>query len=476
MTAPLTQSWTADRILEATQGTLLSGDPGCTFAGISIDSRSISPADCFVAIKGDVHDGHAFIPEVIAKGARGILIERERFADIQLPGPSAPSTVCIGVQNTVSALGALAKDQRRKSAASVAAITGSNGKTSTRTMAAAVIAKRFQVLSPQGNFNNEIGLPLTLLRLNPSHEWVVLELGMNHPGEISRLGDICEPDIGLITNIGPAHLEGLGSLEGVMHAKGELLAKVKTGGRIILNADDPLTEKLARTTSSHLLLFGMSASADIRATDLSADPAGLSFTLSIQKKKVPVTLHVPGDFMCLNALAAAAIGHTVGIPIQEIATALESFRPVKGRLNLHQTGAGLTIIDDTYNANPASVKAAVTTLTKMARSQAALVVLGDMLELGSASFELHREIGFFSAKAGVSQLYATGKFAGAVLEGARDGGMKTKDIFSGSKTGILQELLRVTKPGDWLLIKGSRGMRMETLVKDLMKALGEDPS
>ena len=476
MTRALHHSWTAGRILEATQGVLLSGGPDQTFAGISIDSRSVSASDCFVAIKGDVHDGHAFIPQVLAKGVQGIILRQEHFANIQLPATSAPSVVCIGVPDTVAALGALAKDQRRRAAVSVAAITGSNGKTSTRTMAAAVIAKRFRVLVPERNFNNEIGLPLTLLKLKPSHEWAVLELGMNHAGEISRLADICEPDIGLITNIGPAHLEGLGSLEGVMHAKGELLAKVKTGGRIILNADDPMTEKLMQKTSIRPLLFGMSESAHVSAAAPSTGPHGISFTLRILKETAPVTLHVPGAFMGLNALAAAAIGHAAGISIQEIAAALADFRPIKGRLNLHRTDAGVTIIDDTYNANPASVKAAVTTLTAMAKPHAARVILGDMLELGGASSKLHREVGFFSARAGVARLYATGKFAGAVLEGAEDGGMAEEKIFSGTKNEILQELLRSVKPGEWLLVKGSRGMHMETLVQELMKAFGEGAS
>ena len=476
MTLTHLHPWTASEIIEATRGKLLSGESVHAFSGICIDSRAIMPGDCFLAIRGDTHDGHSFIPEVLKKGVKGLIIQSERQHEIEVKEMETPPAVCIGVPNTLAALGALAGYHRQRSDVSVVAITGSNGKTSTRTMAAAVLSKRFHVLSPEGNFNNEVGLPLTLLRLNSSHEWAVLELGMNHAGEISRLGDICRPDIGLITNIGPAHLEGLGSLEGVMHAKGELIEKVKPGGKIILNADDPMTEKLAQKTTATPLLFGFSANADIRATELSLQPAGVSFVLHIGQETSRVTLPVPGTFMSINALAAAAVGHAVGIPIAEIAAALESFTPIKGRMNLYRTDRGFKIIDDTYNANPGSVKAALTALKGLRKEHPGLVVLGDMLELGNASWDLHRDIGEFAARSGVSRLYVTGAFAEAVLQGAQQGGMASKNIFSGDKEAILVDLVRHFNPGDWLLIKGSRGMRMETLLTALMNELNKGQS
>ncbi len=321
-----------------------------------------------------------------------------------------------------------------------------------------------------------MGLPLTLLRLNPSHEWAVLELGMNHPGEISRLSDICRPDIGLITNIGPAHLEGLGSLEGVMHAKGELLEKIKPGGKIILNADDPMTLHLVRKVSEKPLLFGVSDAADIRGIDIAAHSDGISFTLDVGREKTRINLCTPGKFMVTNALAAASIGHIVGMPLPEIKSALENFTPIQGRMNLHRMRGGITLIDDTYNANPGSMKAAISTLQDLKKKNRGMAVLGDMLELGKSSGSLHREIGLFAARAGMSKLYSTGKYAAAAAQGAREGGMANKDIFIGTKDDIFREVIKILVSGDWILIKGSRGMRMETLVKDLMDELSKGQS
>jgi UDP-N-acetylmuramoyl-tripeptide--D-alanyl-D-alanine ligase len=462
-------------MVEAIEGTLLSGNPDHSFAGIGTDSRTVEAGNCFLAIEGDVYDGHTFVQDVLNKNVKGLIINNDRKDSLEWDFIAAKGIVSIGVADTLTALGALAAYHRRRSSAFVVAITGSNGKTSTRSMAAEILTERFTVLTPEGNFNNEVGLPLTLLRLNPSHEWAVLELGMNHPGEISRLGDICRPDIGLITNIGPAHLEGLGSLEGVMHAKGELLEKIKPNGKIILNADDPMTSHLVRKTSEKPVLFGLSDTADIRGVDISAHSDGISFTLDMRREKTRIELCVPGKFMVTNALAAASIGHIAGIPLAEIKAGLENFTPVKGRMDLHRMQGGITLIDDTYNANPGSMKAAIRTLQDLKKKRG-IAVLGDMLELGESSWSLHREIGLFAARAGLSRLYATGEYADALAQGAREGGMADKDIFSGAKADIFRNVIKVLASGDWVLVKGSRGMRMETLVKALMNELGKGPS
>jgi len=469
-------TWIASEIVEAAQGTLLSGNPAHAFAGISTDSRTIKKDDCFLAIEGDAYDGHTFVPQVLDKKVKGLIVNKTRKDGLQWDLIAAQETVSIGVADTLTALGALAAYHRRESTASVVAITGSNGKTSTRSMTTEILAKRFTILSPEKNFNNEVGLPLTLLRLTPSHEWAVLELGMNHPGEISRLGDICRPDIGLITNIGPAHLEGLGSLEGVMHAKGELLEKIKPNGNVILNADDPMTRHLAQKTSEKPILFGLSDTADIRGVDIAAQSDGISFTLDIRGEKTRIKLCVPGRFMVTNALAAASIGHIVGIPLPEIKAALENFKPIQGRMNLHRMRDDITLIDDTYNANPGSMKAAIRTLQDLKKKNRGIAVLGDMLELGESSWSLHREIGLFAARAGMSRLYATGEYADAIAKGAREGGMADKDIFRGTKDDIFSDMMKVLASDDWVLVKGSRGMRMETLVKDLMNELGKGQS
>ena len=229
--------WTLRDMLSATGGELLSGNPDSVFAGISIDSRNIAAEDVFVAIIGDVHNGHGFVQDVIQKGVRAVVIDKSAAADFPISAWQAAVIGCIAVIDTTRALGDLAAYNRRRANVSVVAITGSNGKTTTRQLCAAVVSRRFNTLSTARNFNNQIGLPLTLLRLQPGHQWAVVEIGTNSPGEIARLAEICAADIGVITNVGPAHLEKLGSLDGVMREKGDLLKKLKAGGRAFLNAD-----------------------------------------------------------------------------------------------------------------------------------------------------------------------------------------------------------------------------------------------
>jgi UDP-N-acetylmuramoyl-tripeptide--D-alanyl-D-alanine ligase len=460
--------WKTAEILEATGGDLLCGDNNSPFAGISIDSRTIAADDLFVAIKGDVHDGHSFASDVIEHGVGGLIINQEQAHG--QPGRlcQKKGIVCITVSDTTKALGDLAAFQRQRSNAAVVAITGSNGKTTTRTMTAAVVAQCYNTLSTVGNLNNEIGLPLTLLNLNPDHQWAVVELGMNRPGEIERLGEICSPDIGLITNIGPAHLEGLGSIDAVMEAKGELLNKIKPGGTAVLNADDLRLMQLASKTSSRNLLFGLSENAQVRGNSMRPKGLGLSFTLRLPAESITIDLATPGSFMVSNALAAAAVGHLLGAGAADIKAGLEGFQPVKGRLNLYQTPNGINIIDDTYNANPDSMGAAIATLRSLKEGRRGALMIGDMLELGNHSEALHRQIGGLAASSGISRIYSTGKFAEAVAAGARDEGMDSGNIMIGSKDEIFKSITGWLEPGDWILVKGSRSMAMETIVAQLL--------
>ncbi|MFH1992027.1 MAG: UDP-N-acetylmuramoyl-tripeptide--D-alanyl-D-alanine ligase [Pseudomonadota bacterium] len=466
MTTPI--PWTTADILKATAGELLYGDIHCAFAGVSIDSRRITPDDLFVAIKGEVHDGHSFAGDVIASGVRGLVISKN---NIDAPAGRLcrqKKVVCVAVTDTTKALGDLAAFQRNRSNVSVVAITGSNGKTTTRTMTAAVVARCFRTLATSGNLNNEIGLPLTLLNLNPDHQWAVVELGMNRPGEIGRLAEICRPNIGVITNIGPAHLEGLGSVAAVMEAKGELLAKIGSDGTAVLNADDPRLLRLADKTPANVLLFGVSEGARIRARSIQAKGLGLAFTLTLPSESISVELDTPGSFMISNALAAAAVGHLLGVSAAEIKKGLEGFVPVKGRLNILKTRRGIHIIDDTYNANPGSMSVAIATLRALKKDGRGVLIIGDMLELGQYSESMHREIGALSAKSKISRLYATGKFAQTVAAGARDENMDSGNIMIGSKDEIFQHVTGWLESGDWILVKGSRSMAMETIVAKLM--------
>jgi UDP-N-acetylmuramoyl-tripeptide--D-alanyl-D-alanine ligase len=368
------------------------------------------------------------------------------------------------VSDTTRALGDLAAYIRRHADIRVVAITGSNGKTTTRQMTAAIFSRRYQTLASQGNFNNEIGLPLTLFRLKSSHQWAVLELGMNHFNEIRRLSAICQPDMGIITNIAPCHLEGVGTIEGVVKAKSELLENIRSGGTIILNRDDPYLARLGTRSHVDVLFFGESEKADIRAHSIHETSDGIEFVLELPGGSTQVRLPAAGRFMVANALAASAAGYLAGISAEIIGAGLSQYRPIPGRLSIIETAQGMTIIDDTYNANPASMAAAVNTLITRAGKDRAILVVGDMRELGKESDRLHRQIGEMAGRVGIYRIYITGSHADDFAEGARLGGMAQDRITTGEKEAIIADLKDELRAGDWILVKGSRGAAMETVV------------
>ena len=468
--------WTAAEIIEATRGELLCGDLRRPFSGVSIDSRNISAGEAFVAITGDVHDGHSFTSNIVDQGVRGLVISHHKVEQMPIAAWNTNDVVCIAVEDTTRALGDIAAFNRLRSQASVVAITGSNGKTTTRRMTTAILDRQYDTLTAVGNFNNEIGLPLTLLGLSTEHQWAVLELGTNNPGEIARLAEICSPDIGVLTNIGPAHLEGLGSIEGVMQEKGDLLKSLGPGGKAILNADDPRVIQLASSTKAEVILYGLSREATIRAEDVDETKDIISFTLIFAGESTSVRLNSPGRFMVSNALAAAAVGHQIGLSCRTVKTGIEAFKPVSGRMNIKHMAGGINLIDDTYNANPESMKAAFVTLKTMRAGARGVVVIGDMLELGYQAPSLHRKVGARAARSGISRLYAYGEFAAEVITGAHDEGMQPTDTFEGTHAEIVEDLKDWLQPGDWLLVKGSRGMTMEEVVRKLQEWAGEKVS
>ncbi len=461
--------WTAEEIIEATRGELLCGDLGRPFSGVSTDSRCISADDVFVAIAGDVHDGHTFTSKIVDQGVRGLVISRRKANQMPISAWKTNDVVCVAVENTTRALGDIAAFNRRRSHASVVAITGSNGKTTTRRMTTVVLDRQYETLTAVGNFNNDIGLPLTLLGLSTGHQWAVLELGTNNPGEIARLAEICAPDIGVLTNIGPAHLEGLGSIEGVMQEKGDLLKSLAPDGKAILNADDPRVVQLASKTKAEVILYGLSREAAIRAEDVNETRHTISFKLILAGESISIHLNSPGRFMVSNALAAAAVGHQVGLSCETVKTGLEAFKPVSGRMNIKHIPDGIHLIDDTYNANPESMKAAFATLNTMRAGARGVVVIGDMLELGAQARSLHRKVGARAARSGISRLCAYGEFAAEVTSAAQDAGMQPADTFEGTHDQIVEDLKNWLQPGDWLLVKGSRAMTMEKVVRKLQE-------
>lgn len=458
-------NWSVKDILTATGGRFLYGSHTQSFAGIGIDSRSIDPHALFVAIRGAHHDAHGFIPQVLGKGVRGLVIEAETRCPVDHGRWKAQGVVCVTVPDTTRALGALAAFQRQQRDIPVVAVTGSNGKTTTRQMTAAVMAQHYTTLATQGNLNNEIGLPLTLFKLDRTHEAVVVELGINHFGEMDRLGAICKPTIAMITNVGPAHLEFLGSLEGVARAKGELLAHIAPKGFAILNKDDDRVAALASHASCPVIFFGTSAQADIRAESVVETVDGIGFELILPDERVPVQLRTAGRFMVSNALAAAAAGHLAGVGALQIQKGLESFKAAAGRLHVVETAVGVKVIDDTYNANPASMAAAIQTLSSIRKTGRCFMVMGDMLELGDQAEKMHRQVGSAAGKVGAVKVYAYGDHAHALISGARNSGMPDSRLLTGTKEEISEDLIRQLGPGDWVLVKGSRAMAMETVVK-----------
>ncbi len=459
--------WTASDIAAAVGGRRICGNGACSFSGVSIDSRTVHPGDLFVAIRGERHDGHRFIGEVLQKGISGVIVAADQTAELPWRQWASRGIFCMAVDDTTEALGALAAFNRDRAGITVVAITGSNGKTTTRSMTAAVIGRMFRTLSTQGNLNNEIGLPLTLFRLEADHDWAVLELGMNHPGEIRRLARICRPDIGVITNIGAAHLKDLGTIEGVAAAKGELLEEMGAGATAVLNAEDPHCRRLGGSRPFPVLWFGLDRRADIRARSIEAAADGVSFILGFPGTEAPVRLRIPGRFMVMNALAAAASGWAAGIAPEEIVAGVEEFQPVARRMGLIHTRRGITLIDDTYNANPQSMRAAIEALCALRGDRRGILVLGDMFELGASAASLHQQVGEWAADSGISRLCVSGDFAQDYLDGAVRRGMRVQSMFSGTKAALSEDLKRFLEAGDWVLVKGSRGMAMETVLDDI---------
>lgn len=461
--------WSIDDLLIATAGEWVCGNRDVRFSGIAIDSRKISISEFFIAIRGEIHDGHRFCTEVVERGIQGVLVDMHSVGSLPIDQWRQKGIACIGVGDTTRALGDLAAYHRQRIPVSVVAITGSNGKTTTRSMTSDILGRKFQVLSTAGNFNNHIGLPLTLLNLERGHEWAVLELGMNHSGEIDRLSEICQPNIGVITLVGTAHLENFASPDGILQAKAEIFSHLHPEGRAILNMDDPKLVELSQRLSVPVIFFGLNPSARVRARQVETRSSGTSFFLDLPEETVEIRLPTPGSFMVTNALAAATVGYSLGLTGLDIKNSLETFKPVKGRMNVIETNRQIYILDDTYNANPGSMAAAIQALEKIKGDQRGILVIGDMLELGKESAAFHRKIGELAQTSGMAALYATGRFANAVAQGASAQGMDTDRIFIGDRQTVSEHLKSSLRAGDWVLIKGSRSMGMEKIVHDISR-------
>jgi len=435
-------------------GKLLSGDPGRTVTHICTDSRALKSGELFLALRGENFDAHSFVGRAAEIGAAGAVVDREIG---NLPADFA----VIRVDDTLTALQQIAANYRRTLPLKAVVITGSNGKTSTKDFTAAVLSRRFKVIKTEGNLNNHIGLPLTLLRATAADEIGVFEIGMNHPGEIEPLAKIARPDVGVITNIGMAHIEFMGSRDAIAREKGMLAEALRPGGHLILDMEDDYTPAVAERTQAKVIRSG----ADVCVTDVRQDTEGSSFTVYEDDRCAEVRLPVPGRHMISNAMLAIAVGTIFGMTLEECAAGLAETRLTKGRLELKNV-RGISVIDDSYNANPDSMVAALKTLAAMPAKRKRIAVLGKMNELGTESERGHRRAGEAAGNEGIDCVVAVGPGAAPIADAAGESGVK--EVIRVATTGEAVEILRkLAQPGDVLLVKGSRSVKMETIVEGL---------
>ena len=427
-----------------------------SFSGVAIDSRQVQPSDLFIALPGEHRHGREFIPDAISRGAAGVIAEKQPR--------DLPHDVCFfQVDNTLAALQRLAAYWRGKYRVKVVGITGSVGKTTCKELTAAVLSSGYQVLKSEANLNTEIGLPLTLLQLRPEHEQVVLEMGMYGLGDIRLLCQMARPQIGVVTNVGPVHLERLGTLEAIAQAKAELVESLPVDGWAVLNGDDPLVAAMAERTSARVALFGESPQCSVRGTVLSTSGLeGISFRLTCDDESVDVSAPLPGRHNLYNALAAATVGLADGLSLQKVAAALAT-ADVLLRLRVLSGPQGSTILDDTYNASPASMLAALDLLAELPGRHLAL--LGDMLELGTFEEEGHCLVGERAAQT-TDILYTVGERGRIIGEAAQAAGHQ--DVrFLASKEAAAAAIRETLSEGDHLLVKASRAMALETVIEEL---------
>ena len=447
---------TLSQIAQFAAALLSPGDGTVLINKISTDSRTIKPGELFVALRGENFEGHDYIEVAARAGATGALV------DLNWQGNIPGNFALLRAADTLQAYQNLAANYRKSLPLKVLAITGSNGKTSTKDFAASVLARKFRVTKTEGNFNNHVGLPRTILEATSDDEIGVWEIGMNHPGEIAALSKIAAPDAAIITNIGVAHIEFMGSREAIATEKGALAEAVGPQGTVILNADDRFSEGIAQRTRARVVSAGMTGGS-VRAIEIRQSAEGSEFTIVEGAHRCRAQLPVAGSHMVQNALLAVAAGRAFGLSIEECAAGLAAAPLTKARLQIKEIG-GVQFLDDSYNANPDSMKAALRTLVELDAEGKRIAVLGEMRELGSESERGHREVGETAATLGVDQLITIGETAEMIAEGARTAGLDK--VSSARSTGEAAKLLgEIAEPGDLVLIKGSRGAHTEEVIE-----------
>ncbi len=454
---------TAEDILAPIGGTLVAGSGKNVFSGINTDSRDLSDGNLFWVLTGERHDGHDYVGGALDKGAGGVILEDPVRAGI----PQNVSAAVIRVPDTLKALGDLAHWWRGHWDIPIAAVTGSVGKTTTKEIAAKILSLGAPTLKNEGNYNNLIGLPLTLFSMKEDHRRAVLEMGMNRPGEIARLTDIADPDIGLITNVVMAHLEGLGDMDGIARAKAEMVERISPEAVVLLNGDDERLMRAARPFGKKIRTFGMEGKRDFFATKVqNMGREGTAFELHYGGRVLPLRLRVPGLQYVPNALAACALALSLGEDPENLTLGCARFQGFKGRFVPVNLPGGMTLLDDTYNANPTSLRAALSSLRDIAGSSGRIIAgLGEMLELGDETESAHREAGEMAAVFGVYHLVALGDHARDMVRGAVERGLSAdKAETVDSREEMAARIMDIMKEGDLILVKGSRGMALERVV------------
>lgn len=427
-----------------------------TIENISIDTRSLKKGDLFIAIKGANFDGHAFLSAAIEKGACAAIVDHP-IDNVTIP--------LVVVEDTTLALGTLAQAWRKKFHSPVVALTGSCGKTTTKTILAHLLSKVAPTLSTEGTLNNAIGAPLTLLKLKASHRYAVIELGTNHVKEIDYIANITQADIALITNIAPVHLEGFGTLEGIANEKADIYRHLSKEGIALLNRDDAFFPYFQEVNKARTCFtFGINAPCDIRASDIESTDQGYSkFTLHYGKESAPIVLPLLGEYNVMNALAAACAAYALSIPLAKVQEGLNSVTAPAKRMNHYRTQVGATLIDDSYNANPKAFFAAIDFLSQQAGQK--ILVAGDMGELGPEAPLFHEQVGRYAKEKKIDKLYAVGELSAHTAHGFGQQGQHFTD-----KKELITYLQKTIKPDDILLVKGSKSTRMGEVVEELSKS------
>lgn len=471
-----------DHMITATGAHVVQAGAAVPVQGVGIDSRRFVPGQWFVAIHGAHFDGHDFVGDVLRRGAAGVIVaaaQQARCAGWQHDTQGCtPTPWIVHVVDPIVALGALAALWRQQcTQTAYVGITGSNGKSTTKEMIASIAAARGAVLKTVGNYNNLIGLPLTLCLLQPEQRTAVIEMGMSAAGEIAQLTKTLDPDVGVITNVTAAHLDTLRTVDNVARAKGELFAGMRRDATIVVNAEDPWVCSVAEGFAGRRLTFGMKNGCDVQFGRMFSDGlAGSEVSLYVQGHEYRTQLPVPGTHNVMNALAATAVGLALEIPVATMMERIPHFTPMRMRMERVQLANGVQVINDCYNANPESMCAALRTVGAAKRAGRFVAVLGDMLELGGEAETRHQELGRHVVQYGVEQLFVVGAHAADICAGAQAAGLTAAHIVNGGvdTQGVQQQLAHFVQQGDVVLVKASRGMQLEQIVDGLKRTIGVD--